>query len=148
MVFTLAGHGVDQSVEVLMALRGGALEGQIFGHRESGGRQDGMCAHDDLRGDRGTTGGTRHGTDRHGTRARRPASVPPSSTWEDQRAYIGAATGRKDSQSWATCAATFMARVSSGWSGENAPALPGTDTDQWLPPGRADRHRGYFSQCG
>jgi hypothetical protein len=70
MVFTLARHGVDQTVEVFMALRGGALECQIFRHCKPGRRQDGMGTHDDLRSDRSTTGGTQQDSDRHGTRAR------------------------------------------------------------------------------
>src|SRR4029450_9834279 len=60
MVFTLARHGIDQAVEVFMALRGGALECQIFHHCKPGRRQDGMGTHEALRSDRSATGGTQH----------------------------------------------------------------------------------------
>src|SRR5215510_2064679 len=58
MVFTLARHGIDQAVEVFMALRGGALECQIFRHCKPDRWQDGMGSHEDLRSDRSAPGST------------------------------------------------------------------------------------------
>src|SRR5258706_14109392 len=96
MIFTRAGHGVDQPVEILMTIRGGALEGQIPDHRESGGRQDRMGTHNDLCGNGGTRGGTQQRADSRGPRARQPTSAPLATTCEDQQASIAAATDGLD----------------------------------------------------
>src|SRR4029453_4127945 len=99
MVFTLARHGVDQAVKVLMALRGGALECQIFCHHKAGRRQDGMGTHDDLRSDRSATGSTRQDRDCHGTHARQCTLVPYLSGSGGCQTALGNARGNRFSPS-------------------------------------------------